>query len=107
MGIPLLTGRDFTSSDTLGSEQVTIVTKPLADQLFPKGGPGEAIGKRLTFGIGTEDTPAPTLTIVGVAADFPTSGMDSPREQLLRPLAQLNLPQSPSRRTRRAHVCRI
>jgi predicted permease len=92
MGIPLLSGRDFTGDDSVGSEQVTIITKPLADRLFPNAGAGEAIGKRLTFGTaganGAGDTPPKTLTIIGVTGDFPTSQMSTDRAQLLLPLAQ-------------------
>jgi predicted permease len=92
MGIPLLSGRGFSNDDTTGSENVTIITKPLADQLFPNA--GEAIGKRLTFGAadakadGAADTPPQTLTVIGVAGDFPTSQMSAARAQLLLPLAQ-------------------
>lgn len=92
MGIPLLSGRDFSRDDSAGSEPVTIITKPLADRLFPNAGLGEAIGKRLTFGTagadGAGDRPPHTLTIIGVAGDFPTSQMSTDRAQLLLPLAQ-------------------
>ena len=50
MGIPLLRGRGFTVDDSAGAEMVTIISKPLADQLFPNAEAAEAIGKRLTFG---------------------------------------------------------
>jgi ABC-type antimicrobial peptide transport system permease subunit len=90
MGIPLLSGRDFSGDDSVGSEQVTIITKPLADRLFPNAGVGEAIGRRLTLGTaganGAGDTPP--LTIIGVTGDFPTSQMGTDRAQLLLPLAQ-------------------
>jgi predicted permease len=92
MGIPLLSGRDFSGDDSAGSEQVTIITKPLADRFFPNAGVGEAIGKRLTFDAagakGAGDTPPQTLTIIGVTGDFPTSQMSTDRAQLLLPLAQ-------------------
>lgn len=88
MGIPLLTGRDFSGDDSAGAEEVTIITKPLADRLFPNAGAGEAIGKRLTFGAANGDTPPRTLTIIGVTGDFPTSQMSTDRPQLLMPLAQ-------------------
>src|SRR4029078_9967656 len=75
--------------ESVASEPVTIVTKPLADRLFPNGGVGEAIGKRLTFGVaGAKDSPSHTLTIVGVTGDFPTAQMNSDRAQLLLSLAQ-------------------
>jgi ABC-type antimicrobial peptide transport system permease subunit len=94
MGIPLLSGRDFGGDDGAGSEKVTIVTKPLADRLFPNAGTAEAIGRRLTFGsagandAGAPDTPPQTLTIIGVTRDFPTSQISTERAQLLLPLAQ-------------------
>jgi len=89
MGISLLSGRDFSGGDSVGSEPVTIITKPLADRLFPNGGVGEAIGKRLTFGVaGAKDSPSQNLTIIGVTGDFPTAQMNSDRAQLLLSLAQ-------------------
>ncbi len=83
MGIPLVRGRGFTVEDRVGSEPVTIVSKPLADKLAPDG---DVLGKRLLFGKDTKTQQ--TLTIVGVTADFPTSQMSTEREQLLLPFAQ-------------------
>jgi putative ABC transport system permease protein len=92
MGIPLLSGRDFRREDSVGAEPVTIVTKPLADRLFPNTGVGAALGQRLTFGApganGAAGALPQTLTIVGVTGDFPTSQMTTDRAQLLLPLAQ-------------------
>lgn len=89
MGIPLLSGRDFSGEDRVGSEKVTIITKPLADRLFPNAGVGEAIGKRLTLGAaGAKDNPSQTLRIIGVTGDFPTAQMNTDRAQLLLALAQ-------------------
>ncbi|HEX5432412.1 MAG TPA: ABC transporter permease [Bryobacteraceae bacterium] len=98
MNIPLLSGRNFSGHDSAGSEKVTLISKSLADRLFPNAGVAEPIGKRLTFtaaggsaGSGIADTPPPqTLTIIGVTADFPTSQMSADRAQLLLPLAQNN-----------------
>ena len=73
MGIPLLRGRGFTADDRAGAEMVTVISKPLADQLFPHADAAEAIGKRLTFG--TDKKTQQTLTIVGVTGDFPTAQM--------------------------------
>ena len=86
MDVPLLRGRGFTVDDGAGTEMVAVISKALADRLFPGVGPQEAIGQRLTFG--AEETTPQLLTIVGVTGDFPTSRMDSPREQVLLPLAQ-------------------
>jgi hypothetical protein len=59
MGIPLLRGRGFTVDDRAGAEMVTVISKPLADQLFPNTDAAEAIGKRLTLGADekTQQTP--------------------------------------------------
>ena len=69
MGIPLLSGRDFSDDDSAGSEKVTIITKPLADRLFPNAGAVEAIGKRLTFGAAGAKT---------ATADKPSRSLVSP-----------------------------
>ncbi|MBL8219410.1 MAG: ABC transporter permease [Bryobacterales bacterium] len=88
MGIPLLSGRDFSEGDSAGSEKVTIITRALAERLLPKSGAGEAIGRRLMFSDPAGDAPPQTFTIIGVSGDFPASQMTSEREQLLLPLAQ-------------------
>lgn len=89
MSIPLLRGRDFGADDRDGSDLVTIISKPLAEQLFPDAEAGEAIGQRLMFGTPTGgDRKQQVLTIIGVSGDFPTSQMSTEREQLLLPLAQ-------------------
>jgi predicted permease len=86
MGIPLLRGRGFAADDRAGAELVTIISKTLAERLFPKAEAGQAIGTRLIFG--NDERTTQTLTVVGVSGDFPTAQMSSPREQLLLPLAQ-------------------
>jgi hypothetical protein len=98
MGIPLLSGRDFSNDDSAGSEKVTIVSKALADRLFPNAEASEAIGKRLTFrapvgsggedAAGADDMLPPPVTIIGVTDDFPTSHMSTERAQLLLLLGQ-------------------
>jgi predicted permease len=86
MGIPLLRGRGFTIDDGPGADLVTLISKPLADELLPNADSAEAIGKRLTFG--DDEKTKQVLTIVGVTGDFPTSQMSTERPQLLLPLAQ-------------------
>ena len=89
MGIPLLRGRGFTIDDGPGAETVSVISKALADRLFPDADAAESLGRRLTFRVpGEQVRPQLTLTIVGVTADFPTSQMSSERVQLLLPLAQ-------------------
>jgi len=85
MGIPLLRGRGFTAEDRAGTELVTVISKTLAEQLFPNEA-GHAIGARVIFG--NDEKTMQTLTVVGVSGDFPTAQMSTRREQLLLPLAQ-------------------
>jgi predicted permease len=63
MEIPLLAGRDFNSSDRRDSAQVAIISKEVAQTLWP----GEnAIGKRIRFA----DVPSPEwMTVVGLVDD--------------------------------------
>ena len=68
MGIPLLRGRGFTVDDGAGAEMVTIISKTLADQLFPNArrrGHRQAVDLRSRRGKTQQ-----TLTIVGVTARF-------------------------------------
>jgi putative ABC transport system permease protein len=98
MGIPLLRGRGLTVDDRAGAAKVTVISKALAEQLFPSADAGDAVGKQLTLGSEQQDDRfanvdqgrelTQTLTIVGVTGDFPTSQMSTEREQLLLPLAQ-------------------
>ena len=90
MGIPLLRGRGITAEDRPGAEFVTVISKLLADRLFPNADSNEVIGQRLTL---VPDGPQPELTkevftVVGVTADFVTSEIGETPEQLLLPLAQ-------------------
>jgi hypothetical protein len=41
MGIPLLSGRDFSRDDGAGWEKVTIITKTAFGRLFPNAGAAE------------------------------------------------------------------
>jgi putative ABC transport system permease protein len=86
MAIALVRGRGFTIEDAAGTPMVTIVSRALAEKLFSDV---DVVGERLTFGVSGDVNRTPqTLTIVGVTADFPTSGIRTDREQLLLPLAQ-------------------
>lgn len=84
MGIPLLTGRQFTASDTPDSQLVALVNQKFAQHFWPNGSP---IGKR--FRIGTAETPTPWITIVGEVADVKEYSPDLPdREQWYEPVKQ-------------------
>ena len=88
MGIRLIQGRGITAEDAAGAELVTVISKPLADWLFPNG--EEVIGRRLTVMLDETQSESTNdvFTIVGVTADFVTSEIGEISEQLLLPLAQ-------------------
>jgi predicted permease len=77
LGIPLLSGRDFSPQD-LGSGSGIVVSRHLADQLWPDG----AVGRSLRVGAGGE-----SATIIGVAADIKHRNMaERPGDYIYRPL---------------------
>ena len=85
MGIPLLSGRFFTPSDTASNQLVAIVNHKLAEHYWPGGDP---IGKRLR--IGTPDMQPPWLTVVGEIADVKEGSPDAPaKEEWYQPVEQI------------------
>jgi predicted permease len=69
MQIPLLQGRHFEASDTAGTTPVVIIDQVLARKYFPAG---DAIGKTIAWGQGSETT---NWTIVGVVGTIKTSNL--------------------------------
>jgi putative ABC transport system permease protein len=64
MGIPLLSGREFTAADTAGSPKVAIINEAMARRYFANRNP---IGSHFAFGAG--DRVRPDIEIVGVVKD--------------------------------------
>jgi predicted permease len=88
-GIPVLRGREFSSTDRTGSAMVVILNKTLADHLFPDRDPiGQRIawtGEVLKF-IGVSGD---WRTVVGVVGDTRDAGLDAdPRPVVFQPFAQ-------------------
>jgi putative ABC transport system permease protein len=65
LGVPMVTGRDFTDDDRGGSEPVVIVSESVAQRLFPSG---DALNRRLWWTDPYFGKPVPRR-IVGVVAD--------------------------------------
>jgi len=70
MGIPLLQGRVFTTTDGTGGEQPVVITRGMAALLWPGDDP---LGKRVYWG-GTDGTPH---TVVGVVGDIRDVQLDA------------------------------
>jgi predicted permease len=64
-GIPLIAGRTFSDDEQRENRNVAVVNKRLADAYWLGDNP---VGKRLKWGL-TAASPAPWLTVIGVAGD--------------------------------------
>jgi putative ABC transport system permease protein len=74
LGVPLVAGRDFTTSDN-PSNPVALINETLARRYFPAG---DAIGQRISLGAPNPNNPF--ATIIGVAKDIPHRNVASPAE---------------------------
>ena len=74
IGIPLLRGRDFTAQEDTGAVAVAIVSRALADRLWPNE---DAIGKRL-IRAGTPTFPSTPTTVIGVVGNTMDAGFNVP-----------------------------
>ena len=88
MGIRLLRGREFTARDDAASPGVVIVSRSVADRVWPST---NALGQHVSM----KDKPGPGdwLTVVGVVDDIAQQGLDGQREPAIyQPYAQLAQP---------------
>jgi putative ABC transport system permease protein len=92
-GIPILQGKDFSSTDRAGSPLVVIINKTLADRLFPNQDP---IGRRVAWTgevlkfIGVSGD---WRTVIGVVGNTKDGGLDAaPVPALFIPFAQGDYP---------------
>jgi predicted permease len=72
IGTSITAGREFTHADQAHSEPVTVISETMARQLWPSS---SAVGRHVKLG-GTPTSPAPWLTVVGVAKDMKRYGLD-------------------------------
>ena len=82
MGIPVLSGRAFTDQDDASTRDVVVISRSMAEQLWPNGDP---VGERLSRGRGE------WVTVVGVAEDVVLSDVTANRGPLMYvPLPQID-----------------
>jgi putative ABC transport system permease protein len=72
MEVPLITGRNFTLSDTDKTQIVGVIDQTLARHYWPNQNP---IGQQVNFGFGAG---IKGVTIVGVVGDIKSDGFDAP-----------------------------
>lgn len=85
-GVPILAGRAFTPGDDAEVPRVAIVSRSLADRLWPGG---DALGSRFMWG-GLTGRPR---TIVGIAGDIRDFALDAdPTPMVFVPHAQVPVP---------------
>jgi putative ABC transport system permease protein len=72
MAIPLLEGRALAGQDADGAPLVALINETMARELWPGQSP---LGKRIKFP-GSEKSPQPWRTIVGVVSDVKQYGLD-------------------------------
>ena len=75
LGIPLLAGRTFNSSDTEKSPEVAVINHKMADIYWPDG---NAIGKEVHFQNGKR-----LVAVIGVAADGKYNTLDEPAHPVM------------------------
>ncbi len=86
MRVPLLAGRSITADDREDGRLVMVVSKSVADRIFPGEDP---IGKRINWGDQHGDAKPIYREIVGVVGDVLRRGLDQPAElEAYVPLAQ-------------------
>ena len=90
MGIPLLSGRGFTTGDDSISPSVAIVSRSLASRAWPNE---SAIGKRIYRYAGAGKPPVP-VEVIGVAGNVMDAGTSAPPgETVYLPWSQLSTTQ--------------
>jgi putative ABC transport system permease protein len=72
MEVPLISGRNFTGSDTDKSQPVAVIDQSLTRHYWPDENP---LGQQIKFGFGAG---LQGLTIVGVVGDIKSDGFDAP-----------------------------
>jgi putative ABC transport system permease protein len=85
LGVPVRRGRPLGAEDRAGAPRVAVVNETFVRRFI---GAGEPLGRRLTFGDGTED--AAWMEIVGVAADVRTIALTTdPPPEIYVPFEQI------------------
>lgn len=85
--VPVLAGRDFTTSDRVGAAPVAMVSKSFADRYL--NGVAAAVGKHITIHRSTSGVPIQARTVVGVTGDIRNQMSARQQPTMYAPVAQL------------------
>jgi putative ABC transport system permease protein len=87
--IPLVRGRDFTDSDTAGSQGVALINEAMAKEFWKKG--ENPVGQQIIIGKGVgPEFEEPARLIVGIVGDVRDGGLNrNPGSKMVVPLAQM------------------
>jgi putative ABC transport system permease protein len=87
--IPLIRGRDFTDSDTTGSQGVAIINQAMANRYWKKG--ENPVGQQIIIGHGVgPEFEEPARLVIGIVGDVRDGGLNrNPEPKMVIPLAQL------------------
>jgi putative ABC transport system permease protein len=75
MRIPIVRGRALTENDRIDTPLVVVINEATARRVWPNANP---IGKRIKWATGVPQFDAQWHTVVGVAADVKSNGLDKP-----------------------------
>jgi len=91
MGIPLLTGREFSDADLKASLQAGVINKEMAERMWPGEDP---VGKRFSVGVPLDPKDeVQWITVVGVVGGVKQTSLDAePGMEMYQPLAQAPFP---------------
>ena len=86
--IPLLRGRDFRETDTLGARGVALINEAMEKQYWPNH---DAVGQQVIVAKGmSPETDEPARTIIGVVGDTHNTGLNHPPDPMMMvPTAQV------------------
>jgi putative ABC transport system permease protein len=88
LGTPLIAGREFDEHDNQSAPKVAIVSRSMANRLFPGG---QAVGQQVRL-VNPAESPE-WRTIAGVVADIRYSGLDDPDQPaIFTPFSQTPAP---------------